>query len=329
MKFSGLTLSAAFALLIASLTDAYAGRALTLYLDGAQIEQRETAVKGYLEINLPPGVRQESLRIAPGKGVDILRVVTAPLKPAKSLEKELLQLAEREELLHDRLKALSVRDEIFRAAAKSQSAKAPRRTKSNPEPLSTIKQGTDYAITQLESVYHAKRKTDKELAKIAERRALIGRDEQSGGTVAKVWITPAKGSVTVAWQQPDRNWLPTYQLRINDKGEAALTLMSQAVKLSKGETAELAVTTLQSGVKAAKTRYEGEWTVLRKEDVNVTELQNDGSLFSALTVRFTNSSTISLPSGDISCFNSGVYVGKGRFQGADDGKTAEVVCSSR
>ena len=329
MKTSWLALFIVLAVLLASGADASAGRALILYLDGAQIEQRETARKGYLEIILPPAARPDSLRIAPGKGVEILRVVTAPLKPAKSVEKELAQFTEREELLNARLKALSVREEIFRSAAKSQSAKAPRRTKSNPEPLSTIKQGTDYAITQLESVYHAKRKTEKELAQIAERRTRIGRDEQSGGTVAKVWITPAVGNVTATWLQTDRNWLPVYQLRMDARERAVLTLMSQGVTLAKGETAELALTSLQAADNVAKIGYESDWTVLKKEDFTVTELQNAGSLSSALTVSFTNSSAISLPAGDISCFYDGVYSGKGKFPGAAAGKTAAVVCSSK
>lgn len=333
MKVSWLILSATFAVLIASLTDAYAGRVVTLYLDGAQIEQRETARKGYLEFNLPPTAQQDSLRITPGKGVDILRVVTAGLKPAKSVEKELVQLAEREELLHDRLKALSVREEIFRSAAKSQSAKAPRRTKSNPEPLSTIKQGTDYAITQLESVYHSKRKTEKELAQIAERRLLLGKNEQSGGNVAKVWITPATGSVTATWIQPDRYWLPVYQLRINDKGKAVITLLSQGVTLLKGDSAVLSLSQLQSAGKAVKFNFKGDWSILMNADIEVTKLLDTSPLSSAVTIGLTNSSTnsstLNLPPGDISCFKSGVYIGKGRFEGLEIGKTTEVVCGSK
>lgn len=317
--------TAAFALLLVTAANAFAGSSLTLYLDGAQVEQRQSARKGYLEINIPAGAAQNSLRIAPEKGVEIVRVVTTPLKPAKSVEKELGQLAEREEQLNDRLKALSVREEIYKSAAKSQSAKAPRRTKTNPEPLSTIKQGTDYAITQLETVYHSKRKTEKELTQIKERRSRLGKEELSGGTLARVWIAPAAGNVIATWIEPDRNWSPLYQLRIADRERAVLSLLSPEIRLAKGESASLVLALLQAGGKPLKFRYEGEWAVLKKEELKFNSLQEPSSDPRAIT--FTNSSTLSLPPGDISCFKAGVYIGKGKFQGAAAGTVAEIVCS--
>jgi len=322
-------ISLSLALLLLTSVEASATRVLTLYLDRAQVEQRETARKGYLEIYLPAGAIQDSLRIVPGKGGEILRVVTAPLKPSKSAEKELAQLAEREELLNDRLKALSVREDIFKAAARSQSAKAPRRTKSNPEPLSTLKQGTDYAMTQLESVYQAQRRTEKELAQITERRARFGRDLLSGGTVAKVWITPSSGTVSATWIQSDKYWLPGYQLRIDGTGMATLILLSQGVPLAKGETAELVISTLQSDPNPVKFRYEGEWSEVRKEKFTVSNYQDIKVSSTPLKINFTNTSSVNFPSGEISCFKDGVYMGQGKFLGVDAGKAVEVVCSSR
>jgi hypothetical protein len=315
------------ALLLAATADAFSGRALTLYLDGAQVEQRESARKGYLEIIIPPGAVKESLRISPGKGVEILRVVTIPLKPGKSVENELLKLAEREDILNDRLKALSVREDIFKSAAKSQSAKAPRRTKTNPEPLSTIKQGTDYAITQLESVYHAKRKTEKELAQIADRRARIGKSEQSGGAVARVWTTPASGSVTASWIQGDRSWQPVYQLRIDGNDKAFVTMMSPGVTLAKGETADLALSLVKSGGAPLKFRYEGEWASLRREEFKAVDTINTEPTSSLLTINLANLSGINFPPGEISCFRRGVYIGSARFPGAEAGKQVVVSCS--
>jgi hypothetical protein len=307
--------------------EAFAGRTLTLHLDGAVVEQRETARKGYLEILIPPGSIKESLRIAPGKGVQLIRVVTTPQKPARNIEKELGQLAEREELLHDRLKALSVREDIFKSAAKSQSAKAPRRTKTNPEPLSAIKQGTDYAITQLETVYHAKRKAEKELAHIAERRLLLGKEELSGGTIARVWLTPPSGSVIASWVQPDRRWFPSYQVRVDDKGSALIALSAQRLTLAKGETAELVLAPLRSGSNSPRFRYENEWTALKREECKVVNTQETNS--SPFTVSLINSSLLNLPAGEISCFKSGVYMGQGNFPGVDVGKSTEFVCSGK
>jgi len=314
-----------FALFLAVSADAFAGRSLTLYLDGALVEQRETARKGYLEISVPPAAIKESLKITPEKGVEILRVEKIPQKPARNVEKEIVQLAEREELLNDRLKALSVREEIFKAAAKSQSAKAPRRTKTNPEPLSTIKQGTDYAIAQLETVYHARRKAEKELAQIAERRSRLDREELSGGTVARVWLTPASGRVVASWSQPDRRWSPSYQARVDDHGNLLISLTASGARLAKGETVELVLGSLLFPGNPLKFRYESERSVLKKETFIVTKMQEGNT--SPFAVSFTNSSALNLPGGEISCFRSGVYMGAGSFQGAAAGSAAEIVCS--
>lgn len=317
----------ALLILLAGHTDVFAGRFLTLYLDGAQVEQRETAIKGYLEINLPAGLRHDSLRIAPEKGVEIRRVLTSPQRPAKIVEKELAQLAEREEFLLARLKALSVREEIYKSAAKSQSAKAPRRTKTNPEPLAIIKQGTDYAIAQLETVYQAIRKTEKELTQIAERRSRLGGEDMSGGTVARVWITPPSGGVTVSWSESGRSWSPQYQVRVDAQGGATVLLMAQAVFLAKGERAALALATLQNPGNPLKFSYENEWSVLLQEKFKITDSAQSGS--SPFTYSFTNSSALNFPPGEISCFQSGVYVGRGNFQGVNSGNPAEIVCSGR
>lgn len=323
-RFIGTTILSFF---LCADADAFVSRNLTLYLDGAEIEQREVARNGYLEIIIPSVALKESLRIAPGKGATIRRVLTAQQQPGKNIQKDLDLLAEREEILHARLKALSVREEIFKSAAKSQSAKAPRRTKTDPEPLAAIKKGTDYAIAQLETVYQAKRKAERELTQITERRSRLGSEELTGGTVARIWLTPPAASVAVSWREPGRSWTPLYQLRVDADGRAVVSLMAQAVTLAKGESATLVIESLQNSGKTLKFKYENEWSTLAKEEFKITNLAEANP--SPYTVSFTNSSGLNLPPGEISCFKSGVYVGKGNFQGVDSGKSAEIVCSGR
>ncbi|NVN98232.1 MAG: DUF4140 domain-containing protein [Geobacteraceae bacterium] len=312
-----------FAVSLAAPADLLAARAVTFYLDGARVEQRETASKGYLEIKVPPAADQESLRIAPAKGGEILRVVTSPVKPAISIEKELARLTDREELLKDRLKALSVREEIFKSAAKSQSAKAPKRTKTNPEPLSTIKQGTDYAISQLESVYQSKRKVEKELEQIAARRQNLSKDRQSGGTLAKVWTTPASIAVTASWSQPDRSWYPLYQIRSDAKGSAVLSMSAGGVATDKGESATLVISSVKSDGVQQKIAFVNDQAIIVKEEFKITETVSTDSKPYVISI---NGASRSLPPGDITCFKSGVYMGKGRFNGVDADKSVEIRC---
>lgn len=306
---------------------AAAARNLQLYLDGALIEQQESARKGYLEFLLPAGAVAESLRIRPASGVTIGRVLTVSQQPAKAVAGELATLADREELLRDRLKALSVREDIFKSAAKSQSAKAPRRTRTNPEPLTTIRQGTDYAIAQLEAVYQAKRKTEKELAQLSERRSRLQKSEAGGGLLARVWVTPATGRVTASWLQPDRLWTPAYQLRVAEPGEAALALHASGVNLAKGEAATVHLAGMQSAPSSGFV-YAGETTPVQKIPLKLVS-QQGGAPQTPLSLSLVNTSGINLPAGEAACYRGGVYMGKGIFPGVDAGKSAEITCNGR
>lgn len=327
MKFLLLKPALLAVLLLLAPLPALAARHLTLYLDGAQVEQPESARQGYVELVLPSGAVVESFRIKPASGVTISRVLTVPREPSRTTARELVALTEREELLHDRLKALSVREDIFKAAAKSQSAKAPRRTRTNPEPLATIRQGTEYAIAQLESVYQAKRKAEKELARIAERRSRLQQGEAVGGLVAKVWLTPANGKVTASWVQADRLWTPSYQLRVNGLDEAQLSLYATGVTLARGETATLQLSRLPVGTVAGIV-YAGETVPVQKLPLKIIN-QQGGGFQSPLALTLVNTSGTSLPPGDAACYLNGVYMGKGMFQGADAGKASEIICNGR
>ena len=306
---------------------AAAARGLALYLDGALVEQQASAIKGYIELTLPASAISESLRIKSAPGVSIVRVLTSHPKPGKEISRELATLADREELLHDRLKALAVREEVFKAAAKSQSAKAPRRTRTNPEPLSTLRQGTDYAIAQLEAVYQAKRKTEKELALLAERRSRLQKDDAGGGTLVKAWVTPAIGRVTASWMQADRLWTPTYQLRVTESGEAVLAMHASGVTLAKGESATLHIARVQSSVTPGFA-YGGEAIPLQLLPLKFERLQG-GDPQTPLSLLLVNTSLINLPAGDTACYRNGVYMGNGKFKGAETGKTAEIICNGK
>ena len=166
-------ISAFLALLLLAAQAEAAGRSVTFYLDTALIEGAATAAKGPLVLTLPAGMQKGSLRIRPVGVNRIARVELAPARPSRRLEQELVLLGERKELLEDRLKAQDTREEIFLAAAKSQSGKAPRKSKTNPEPLTTIRQGTDFAIAQLEGVYRARRKARHELKVVEEKLAAL------------------------------------------------------------------------------------------------------------------------------------------------------------
>jgi hypothetical protein len=299
-------------------------RYASIYLDGAVIEQTAQARKGYLEILLPATLAVDSLRIKPVGSTEILRVVTAPLKSDRNSAKELDAITAKEELLNDRLKALAVKEEIFKSAAKSQSGKAPRRTKTNPEPLATIRQGTDYAVSQLEAVYQAKRRTLKELATLSDRKNALRQNGSVAAAVAKVWVTPANAAVTASWIQTDIYWIPEYQLRIDPAGAAQLAVFTQvnspgnypskAIHLSSSQTASAPIALPVGNNPAIKV------------PLTVTSVSG-GDQSRALSVSVVNASQLTLPQGGIACFRNGSYEGKGVLAETGPGKSVDISCS--
>jgi hypothetical protein len=319
-------LCGAVVLIICSAT-AFAGN-ISFYLDGAVVERTEIARNGYLEIPLPPTVRMDTLRIRPDGSGHIERVQILPRQPSRKVEKELAALTEREEQLQDRLKALAVREEIFTSAAKSQSAKAPRRSKTNPEPLTSIRQGTDYAISQLEAVYQLQRKTNRELQQLAEKRGRLARDGDAGGYLARVWLTPKSGSVTATYLQPERSWQPRYEIRTSGEGGARLQLFPPALDLARGERATFIMAPVDRAEGASPWRYDGAHRSLMTAELPVVRTLEPAGPVTRLKFTLTNTTPLTLPAGEYSCYDDGVYLGSGRLAPLEPGRSVELRCSS-
>jgi len=101
---------------------------------------------------------------------------------------------------------------IFKSAAKSQGAKAPRKTKANPEPLQAIRQGTDFAIAQLEAVYTSRRKTEQEIKRLDNRIAAARTNGKAPESIARVLVSPTRGRVTARYALAGLGWSPSYDI---------------------------------------------------------------------------------------------------------------------
>src|SRR5512137_1914890 len=194
-------ISALITLLLLAMPVEAATRLVTLYLDGALVESETLMLKEYAEISLPSAILDGSLRIKPLDGCVIERVDIIPAKPDPGLLREMTKLMERRDALSDRLKALDAREAIFMAAAKSQSSKAPRKSKTNPEPLAAVRNATEFAITQLECVYRTRRITEIEIKSLEER--LADKKKDASGSVARVKLSRKGGRVAVAYLRSD------------------------------------------------------------------------------------------------------------------------------
>lgn len=315
------------AVLLLTIQQAQAAKVVTLYPDGAVVSRGERASGGYLEISIPSSAKADSLRIRPSGGTEIRRVQVVARQPSKKLAKELAAIRERREQLEDRLKALAIREDIFRSAAKSQSAKAPRRTKANPDPMGSIRQGTDYAITQLEAVFQARRRAEKELKQLNEKQATLSRNEQSGGTVARVWVTPSAGIVNAAYLEPDRTWQPAYELKAAGKDTVRLSILPGQLHRRQDESLEVALGSFQGDKPSTSWKVADETTVVKIVDLKVTRMNDILEHMPVLSLSMVNQSELNLPPGEVSCYAEGAYLGRGRFPGMDRGSSLDFRCN--
>jgi hypothetical protein len=296
----------------------------TYYLDGARIESEAAAVNGQLDIRIPQGTAAGSLRLKPLQGASITRVEFTEARSDRKVEAEIARLTGRIDALVDRLKALEVKEEIFRSAAKSQSAKSPRSTKNNREPLENIRRGTDFAITQLEDVYRAQRKAEYEL-KTARARLLLLKDTGNiGGRIARVWLAGKNGRVAISYLNPGLKWTPVYDFRLNS-GEVEVTMHALLPGIEKGRAIAVAPALLSENsaeppiaiAPGGPAKVEVFRFPLEKE--NYSSLPN-----SSFSFVFTNRSGKRMPPGESTCYRQGEFIGKARFEGSLPGESKSL-----
>lgn len=302
-------------------------RSITCFSDGAIVEIEATATRGMAEIPLQPGMIHNSLRITPLGGARIRRVDTIPLRREARGEKELEALLERRNRLEDRLQALSTREEIFTAAVKSQSSKAPRRTKNNPDPLLSIRQGTDFAIAQLEAVNTARRRTAQEMRQLDGRIADLRGRRPAGESVARVDVSPANGRIRARYALAGHSWTARYDLRMESNGTAALTLYAQLPTPVAGYLLRASAGTMDdaplSGARAAPA---GSLARLGEFTLPADEVRFGNSLRSSFSALLTNRESAHLPAGEASLYRNGEYLGNLAFSGISSGRSRRISC---
>ncbi|GFO64921.1 DUF4140 domain-containing protein [Geomonas paludis] len=277
-------------------------KSVTLFLDGARVEQELAASGGYLELPLPDAFAPGSLRVkAPGGTVQ--RVELVPAEQDRRRSAELARLRERRGELQDRMDALNRREEIFSAAAKSQSGKAPRKTKANPDPVVTLQQGTEFALNQMEAVYRSKRKC--RLALDAVERELA--TASKGVASARIWVTGSKAQVS--YLVSSERWTPSYDLRFSGEGGAELLLHAKLPQREKGVQYQVVRgTTAKPG---AVEPVRGEFPVLARYPLAVT-----GAVGAQPPERFAFAPVeAGLPPGEAALYWKGEYLGSAPFAG--------------
>jgi len=319
-----------FLLFITTNTAMAAGKSITFFSDGAIVEIKSSAAKGVADINLPSGMLENSLRIRPVGNTTIQQVELLPARIDVKRVKEIETLTEQKNKLEDRLKALETREDIFKAAAKSQSGKAPRKTKTNPDPMQSIRQGTEYAIAQLESVYTAKRKTEQEIRRVDAKLVAQKKNGTTAEAVARVTITPKNGHLIATYALPGFPWTPAYDLRLNNDGNALLTMSGQLPSAFSGYQLKASAASL-SDTSSEPIRIASGSSTAKLADYRlpVKEETFGSGLTSAFSCILSNQSAVYLPPGEASVYRKGEFWGKVRFDGISSGRSRVVKSGTR
>jgi hypothetical protein len=313
-------------LLIASVASTADSKSATYFADGIIIEREISSNKGILDVPLPAGLIEGSLRVKPGSGTVIQRVdlIPAPIATGRS-EKELDTMLEQKNRLNDRLRALETREEIFKAAAKSQSGKAPRKTKTNPDPLHSIRQGTEFAITELEAVYTARRKTELEIRRLENRIASAKNNVRGSEALARIAVSPARGNVTVRYAIKNQGWTPRYDIYLNSSGSAQVNLSGQFPGTFAGYLLQASPAMLTEYTTARTYPVQpGPLAEVARFKLTATDELFETRVPSIFSFKLINRESTQLPAGEANIYRNGEYVGRLRFEGISSGRTRKV-----
>lgn len=320
------TFLVAFMLVMSSVPARGAGESAVLFLDGARLEYEVVARKGYLEAPLPATMLPNTLRVRPVGACEVLRVEVAPLPRGRKAARERAALEERKIVLADRLKDLEQKEEVFRAAAKSQSSRAPRKTKSNPDPLEAVRKGSDFALSRLESVHVALRKTERECAAVEAKLSALTKETPSGG-VARVWLSKDNGKARITCLVSDLRWTPYYDFRLSGNGYAEISL--RAGIPPEARTGSVAVVPLTladaGGADIAPTPIHSNLDRIDSFRFALAREELERGPVSVLSFTFGNTSGKSLPPGEAFAYWKGEYLGKSRFDPCGANGTRSLV----
>lgn len=305
-------------------TSASAENKITFYRDGALLQQEAVAVKGVIDVPLAAAFLDRTLTVVPARGTTLLGVETRKTLSGIMPDKELETLAEQRRRLEDRLQALDTRESIFTSAAKSQSGKAPRKTKANPDPLQAIRQGTDFAIAQLEAVYTARRKTTQDIHKIDVRIAAARKGNRPAESSVRITVTPLRGKVVLRYATAERGWQPQYNIHLAGDGTAQLQLSAKVAGSMRGHQVRVSLGALAESARAEIFPVQSNSAALAGYRFPVTEERYAEGIFNGFSGMIANTSQQYLPAGEAVLFRSGAYMGKFIFEGLSSGRSKVI-----
>jgi len=317
---------AAFLVVLWSLPALASGEKRILFLDGARIELEIAARKGFIEVPLPAAMLPNSFRVKPLGSSTIRWVEFRPALAVGKSSEQLAVLEGRREVLLDRVKSLDEREGIFKAAAKSQSSRALRKTKNNPDPLGALRTGTRYALSQLDEVSAARRQTRKALAEVETRIATLEK-QTSPQNVARVMLSQPDGKVRIAYLVSNLKWTPRYDFRLTGNGFAEIALcakLSPSVRNISTSVVPLPLAeSFGNTIDPHPVSTEIATIATFRLPLSKEEMTKGAAPYLSLVL--SNPASLDLPSGEANGYWMGEYFGTATFGGCPAGKSMPLV----
>lgn len=319
-------LVATFFVVLWSLPALAFGEKRILYLDGARIELEIAARKGFVEVPLPAAMLPDSFRVKPLGSATVLWVEVGPASADRKVSEQLTALDERRDILLDRVTSLDERESIFKAAAKSQSGRALRKTKNNPDPLGSLRTGTRFALTQLDEVSAARRQIRKALAVVEKRIATLKKGAMPRN-VARVWLSHPDGKVRIGYLVSNLKWKPWYDIRLSGNGSAEVALCAKLSPAERNISTSVVPLQLAESFGNDSDPYpvSSEFTSISTFRVSLTKEELNKGAVPYLSLVFSNPSAMNLPSGEANGYWKGEFFGTADFSGCPAGKSLSLV----
>ncbi|MHC1699114.1 MAG: hypothetical protein AB9919_13845 [Geobacteraceae bacterium] len=316
---------AAFFVLLWGFPALASGEKRILFLDGARIEREIIANKGIIVVPLPSAMLPDSFRVKPLGNSTVRWVEIGPAPGNRKYSGQLTSLEERRNILLDRLKSLDLREEIFKAAAKTQSGRALRKTKSNPDPLGSLRSGARYALTQLDEISAARRQSRNSLAEVEKRIAALA-EQSSPGSVARIGLSQPGGTIRVAYLVSDLKWTPWYDFRLTGDGFTEMALCAKLPAEALNIPTAVVPLSLIEPFGTETHPYPVSSGITRIATFRlplVKEVFVKGAV-PYLSLGFDNTSSQNLPAGEANGYWGGEYIGKATFAGCLPGKSLSL-----
>jgi hypothetical protein len=189
--------------------------------------------------------------------------------------------------------------------------------------MASIRQGTEFAIAQLEEVYRLRRRADREIAALDARLATLRKGSAAGGSVVRVWLDAPRGAASVSWSVAGGGWRPRYEFRFDGTGTVQVGLRAGLPPGASGPVS-VAESPMNGAAAEAVHPVTGDFGVVESFRLPASREQLSMTPLTTLHASVVNTTGRPLPAGDADGYWQGEYLGTLRLSVIPSGEGVEL-----